>query len=432
MPKTLLTHYLQELIDDFISKYLFFDLDTPEEKLIQMEGVFSDVTRHILLSDEGALKQTCFRLAEIAIAFEIDYVVIINQINYLYLSVSQTLIDKQLDYDHLAKLLESRATMEHIIAKAYLDHYLQKASSANRVRLASLNDMVEKRVVRYYEEHLLWLNKLIAAVKTLDPKATPELDASLCHFGTWLHTDAKIVIKNNSKYRNLITLHEKLHNIAALTHRQFLKQHIDYHVLMNYLEKCEMLSLAIGAELALIDNTIIVKQATKDKLTGALNRNALESIFMNQFELTIATDSSLIMAMCDLDNFKHINDTYGHVAGDMLLKRFVENTQTLLRDSDIVIRYGGEEFIILLPNTTQSFAQRKLNDVREAFQESTIDFDTYNVKTTVSIGFIEIIPREGVHYGNETITRYIKHADQNLYHAKKGGKNRVYTDTVFC
>ena len=427
MPLNDLKNYITELLEEFINKYLFFDLNGSQNHIEETKNAFLKLLHDIIILDHEALYIDSSALAKLNIQYELNYVVLINQINYLYQSVSQLLLDDGLDYEQFVALFQSRSIIERTVSKEYLDHYLVRISSVNTIRLNSLNDMLEKRVVSYYEEHLIWLGELIGAIKALDAGKIPELNASICHFGSWLHTEGKQIIKNNSKYTNLVALHERLHHIAALIHKQFHKEHTDYHVLMSYLETCEMISLAIGAELAMIDNTIIIKKAAKDTLTGALNRNALDSIFINQIELAIATNASMVLAMCDLDNFKCINDTYGHIAGDMLLKKFVEIAQKQLRESDIVIRYGGEEFIIILPNTSHDIGTKKLDQIREAFQKTLVVFDGHDIYTTVSIGYIDVLPKEHTDYHSIRIDDFIKRADMNLYQAKKSGKNRIYT-----
>ena len=103
-------------------------------------------------------------------------------------------------------------------------------------------------------------------------------------------------------------------------------------------------------------------------MTGALNRNALDHIFMNQYELSIATDSTFVLAMCDLDHFKMINDTHGHLVGDKVLQEFVSLCKHRLRESDVILRYGGEEFVVIMPNTSLIHGVEKLEALRRDFE----------------------------------------------------------------
>jgi diguanylate cyclase len=204
-----------------------------------------------------------------------------------------------------------------MVAKAYLIQYIDTLISINSMRVTSMAEIMKKNVILYYKEHLEWLSKVALAVQQGEKEDFPELNVHLCAFGKWLDTDEKDVIKNNSKYKAINKLHSDLHLFAE---KIFSSVQIDeYHALLTYLEKCELISLNIGTELALIDNILMNKQVTKDSLTKALNRHVLEQLFKNQYEIALSTNNTFILAMCDLDYFKKINDSYGHLAGDKVL-----------------------------------------------------------------------------------------------------------------
>jgi diguanylate cyclase (GGDEF)-like protein len=194
---------------------------------------------------------------------------------------------------------------------------------------------------------------------------------------------------------------------------------------MSYLEKCEFISLAIGTELALIDNRLLINESSKDKMTGALNRNSLEPIFVNQYELALATDTNFVFALCDLDHFKRLNDTHGHLAGDFVLKEFVQMAKNILRDSDIIVRYGGEEFVIILPNSDLLNGEKKLNQLRENFKNLCCTQSGEHLDVSVSIGATIVKPDQEIKKSEIDIETFIKDADEKLYAAKHGGRNRV-------
>ncbi|MDQ7068725.1 MAG: GGDEF domain-containing protein [Sulfurimonas sp.] len=146
-------------------------------------------------------------------------------------------------------------------------------------------------------------------------------------------------------------------------------------------------------------------------------------MFTNQYELALATGNSFVIAMCDLDYFKNINDTYGHVAGDQLLKLFVNIVKKTLRNSDVIIRYGGEEFLMILPSITQVQGVNVLEKIREEFSKSSLEFNDTTISCTVSIGMLEIRPK--FLFNEKFIDKYLTLADQNLYLAKERGRNRV-------
>lgn len=374
--------------------------------------------------------ETPFELEELISAFEylakykmsisVPYVILTNEIYGLKSILISQMTDtnaneKIMDLFSMFKLINNR------VAKIYLHNYLNKLISLNNVRISSLSDLVEKNMIVHYESHLIWLTRLAELIKEEKKENFVEIDDQLCEFGLWLHGEAKYIIQNNSKYKAIDNLHKTLHLFAKKIFNQLGQN--EYHILITYLEKCELISLSIGTELALIDNILMNKRITKDPLTGALNRQALENIFESQYEISFATNSTFVLAMCDLDFFKNVNDTYGHVAGDRLLTSFVDVVKDNIRNSDVIIRYGGEEFVIMLPAISKEKGIEVLEKIRKGFQKSCILSDDDKVKTTVSIGMIEIKPKKV--YKKSLVEEYIMAADRELYIAKKSGRNRV-------
>lgn len=130
-------------------------------------------------------------------------------------------------------------------------------------------------------------------------------------------------------------------------------------------------------------------------------------------------DRSLCLAVADVDNFKQINDTYGHLAGDKVLKIISKELVSRLRDSDFAARYGGEEFVIIMPQTRPADAEHTLNKVREAIANIPFHFKERQLKITVSFGVSEAIHSDGP----ESL---FDRADSALYKAKAEGRNRVH------
>jgi diguanylate cyclase (GGDEF)-like protein len=174
----------------------------------------------------------------------------------------------------------------------------------------------------------------------------------------------------------------------------------------------------------LIDNTLINSEASKDPLTGALNRQKLNQLYFNQLEIAFATSETFVLAMCDLDNFKKVNDTYGHVAGDEVLKNFVKISKKILRSSDMLIRYGGEEFMFILPAIRLDKAKIILNEIKDEFASFVLDFEGNKISTTLSFGTLELNPEAEESYlkNFESVVSFV---DKKLYEAKNSGKNRV-------
>lgn len=358
---------------------------------------------------------TTYKLEE-----EIPYSIMSNEI-YGLKNLLITNLNPQTLSEDIIKLLSIFKKINDRVAYLYLLQYTNRLISLNNIRLGSISDLIEKNIIVYYESHLEWLTSLAKHIQDADTKSFPEISDSVCEFGKWLHSDAKQIISNNSKHKNLMHTHRNLHLLASKI-LNIIKMG-EYHALITYLEKCELISLSIGTELALLDQILINKKITKDALTGALNRHGLKSVFESQYEFSLATSNPFILAMCDLDFFKNVNDTYGHVAGDKLLKLFVDTAKENIRNSDVIIRYGGEEFVIVLPTINKRKGFEVLDNIRQKFEKVVLEFDGKKISATVSIGMIEVEPDHL--FKQSFLDKYLMLVDEELYLAKEHGRNRV-------
>ena len=157
----------------------------------------------------------------------------------------------------------------------------------------------------------------------------------------------------------------------------------------------------------------------KDVLTGAYNRRYFTQIFDKEFSIAKRYENKLSVLLIDIDNFKEINDKYGHDGGDAVLKRFVLFCEAILRDSDLFARYGGEEFIFMLPNTPSLGAAIIAERIRANTEGLRVTFKEETIQFTISIGISLVLNTDT--NSNAVLTR----ADTALYQAKKKGRNRI-------
>lgn len=163
----------------------------------------------------------------------------------------------------------------------------------------------------------------------------------------------------------------------------------------------------------------IEENAKVDSLTGLHNRRWLEETYTRELKRSNDGNFSLSAFMLDIDHFKNINDTYGHLAGDQVLIAVAQEITRCLRPSDMPVRYGGEEFTVFLPNTTVDNAKIIAERLRAGVEKIRVALSTGEVITvTISVGFTE-------RQTGDTIESIIKRADDALYHAKESGRNRV-------
>ncbi len=160
--------------------------------------------------------------------------------------------------------------------------------------------------------------------------------------------------------------------------------------------------------------------AYKDPLTGVGNRHHFDMILRHEIERHKRINSPFSLIILDIDDFKHINDTYGHQVGDIILKQLALKLKYGTREIDHIIRYGGEEFLILLPHTEKKEALIVADRLRRIVENSIFTADKQSLKITISLGVSQFHPLH-----ENDITLAIKKADDALYRAKKEGKNRT-------
>ena len=424
MIRNYLESQIDEIVEKFVQKYNVTKTHRNTKISNDIKEHCTTLLHHVINENREGIVELISKISRDNIVLKTPYTVFLHEILYLKDLLANILVENSAK-DEIFEFFSLLANIENIIAKEYLDDYLKTITQNNKRRLKSLNDMSEKQFIIYYQHHLDWLNHIIDAIRENKIDLLPEVDPHLCQFGGWLDSSAKDIIKDNVKYKDIVELHQTLHDLGYIISTQLSHKDLDNNVMMSYLEKCEMISLSIGTDLALIDSISIIKKAAKDPLTGALNRSKLEQLFKTQYDLALATDKNFVLAMCDLDHFKNVNDTYGHIGGDYVLKDFVTVVQQHLRDSDLIIRFGGEEFIIILPNSNFDNGIKKLDSIREAFQRHSTQFEKQEINTTVSMGFIEIVPKNYLDVEDIEMGQYIASADEKLYKSKSSGRNRV-------
>ncbi|MBA2922835.1 GGDEF domain-containing protein [Pseudomonas sp. P7] len=165
---------------------------------------------------------------------------------------------------------------------------------------------------------------------------------------------------------------------------------------------------------------LLQHMALRDVLTGILNRRAILDQFSTELERARRDGSSLAVAMVDIDHFKHINDRYGHLAGDEVIRHCANHLTQRIRHSDSIGRYGGEEFLILLPSTNIEGALSVLDKLRTSLAESSAQYGEAKISVRISIGVCCVVPDEG-----DAIANLLAKADAALYEAKASGRNTL-------
>jgi diguanylate cyclase (GGDEF)-like protein len=166
-------------------------------------------------------------------------------------------------------------------------------------------------------------------------------------------------------------------------------------------------------------NRQLEKISQVDGLTGLCNRRFWDEQFVMEYKRGMRSESPSTLVMLDIDNFKQVNDTYGHPAGDEVIKKLAEIIKKTTRETDVLGRYGGEEFTMILPDTPVANVEFVAERIRRLVEKCNVVYDEISIKFTISVGIA------GFKQSYKDSPQWLDLADKALYQAKALGKNRV-------
>ena len=178
------------------------------------------------------------------------------------------------------------------------------------------------------------------------------------------------------------------------------------------------LGLAVNNALA---HDRLERLAAIDPLTDAYNRRFGLGRLREEFSRAVRAEAPLGILMLDIDHFKAVNDTYGHLVGDRVLRAVAGACRRVIREGDVLVRYGGEEFLVLLPGAGRDDVLQVGERIRRAVSETTVEDGASRIRVTVSVGATTYQD------ATETADALVALADRALYESKDGGRNRVTT-----
>ncbi|WP_221075126.1 sensor domain-containing diguanylate cyclase [Agarivorans aestuarii] len=286
--------------------------------------------------------------------------------------------------------------------------------SEQRYRLLTESSLQGIMVHRFFEP--LYCNQAMANILGYDsPEAVLKLDSLL-----------SIIPEENQQ--QAIQLHERLiqgevesNSVVAENVRRDGTStwlHISEAV-VKWNDKPAVQSVMMDVTQQHHDQRRLEFQANHDPLTGLMNRRSMSVTLTEEFAIGKRSLQPLCCILLDIDNFKQINDRFGHPAGDEALRVFAIESLKVLRNGDYLCRWGGEEFLLLLPNTVQEQALLIANRVRQHLAELEVTKDEHSFSTTVSLGLAMLSSYDA------SPEALVARADSALYIAKEGGKNRV-------
>lgn len=268
--------------------------------------------------------------------------------------------------------------------------------------------------------HEQWYKNLLRVLIARLPPDEPDLlpDAhERCRFGQWYQSDGAAELHDDLAFAALGQAHRKMHESAA----RLLQRSADgLPISVNDLDQFNNLLDNMRLEIQSLRRELAETAQNRDPLTGARNRTNLLSDLREQQALVRRGLQSCALMMIDLDHFKEINDRHGHAAGDAVLVATSQCAQAQVRPYDRLYRYGGEEFLLLMPQVTVDAALKTAERLRVAVaaQETHNPAASPPLRITASFG---VAPLDATRPVEESIDR----ADKAMYQAKAGGRNRV-------
>ncbi len=285
--------------------------------------------------------------------------------------------------------------------------------------IPAINAQLEEYVaIQHINAHLHWMKRIIYDIEADAQIASVELNPKKCQFGLWVATHELANFFSPQELHNLNYMHHAVHNSgkSIYYHLKLKKYH---QVLLDYLFLSRMSFNLVSKLNIKITRKLLLQQIETDSLTQLRNRHSLNRVLKETISLYNEDKETFSLAMLDIDYFKKINDTYGHQVGDMVLQEIARLLNENIRQSDMLFRYGGEEFLLLLAQCDRKSAQIVCEKLRAVVENHTFGDPLQDYKVTLSIGIstAKKVPL--------TAQEIIEEADNNLYLAKERGRNQV-------
>ncbi len=335
--------------------------------------------------------------------------------------VNERMISADIERDTLIKaIVLINETLDHVMSlmnEGYMKDLLQNERNLQsfKMQVPPLSLAMECERMRSFVYD--WLNRTVLLFYEND---TPNIGQwtflKRSEFGLWVIHKVPILIQD-TKFETRLSKQVKLIDDAALKaatertkgiSRQFIST---LHTLTDYVSE------AAWALSSLIDETMKMESG-RDTLTRLFNRRFLPTVIQHETELSTKHETPFGILLFDIDHFKKVNDTYGHDAGDMVLRQFAEILARSVRANDYVFRFGGEEFLIVLGDVVEKEAFTIAENARKTVADAPFKIGSGKIlDITTSVGI-------AIHDGHPDYNRTIKRADEALYSAKHGGRNR--------
>lgn len=269
------------------------------------------------------------------------------------------------------------------------------------------------------DENAEWLQKWHRAIicgEEPDQRVVSEYAQYLSQFGSWMDLNKDEGLLDQSAFRDLGRIHEDMHQFGRfLALKSAQGEQIPSVEYDAFSEKVQL----FNAQARRIREAFRKALSELDPLTGLHNRQVMMAVLERERERAVRTGAKCCIVLADIDHFKSVNDTHGHVAGDFVLRTVAGRFLAKLRPYDEIFRYGGEEFLVCLPDADLVAATEIVERLRLSVAELPVALaDDTKLLLTVSFG-VCLVDKVS------ELKQTIEHADQALYAAKRGGRNQL-------
>lgn len=298
-----------------------------------------------------------------------------------------------------------------LINEAYLEGRVANERSAQEFRSRTTAHELAIEIERVKGAFFSWLTELMTGLLTQQPLL--KTDLSKQDFGLWIRHKLDFICSSQKIINNI------KHNLTQIQHHldEMLTLPNEFRGLK--IKQITDLTNECGWFLSSIADKNIEDSTREDSLTALIERRFMAPIMQKETQMAIKSNTPYSVMMIDVDNFKSINDIYGHQAGDTVLSCIGRSIKRILKITDYAFRYGGEEFLILLPEIDLAGARGTAEQILTEIRQVRVEIENgRHISVTASIGLAEFS-------GHPDFMQLINQADQNLYQAKHNGKDQV-------
>jgi len=291
----------------------------------------------------------------------------------------------------------------------------EKEQKKNQTMLQKIMDNDSDMLAVTDCDKVAFSNTIFKEFFSYDPKITRNEDKSFCdefiQTNSFLH---KGMLKNGETFTQLIDRTKESDRMISLYDFKENEPKA-FYVNTSKIEDSLYLYHFVDITQIAIEKKLLEKKAYFDKLTKIFSRTKFDDILEYESKRSIRYQTQLSLIICDIDHFKKVNDTHGHLVGDEVLKKITKEVKKYIRDTDIFARWGGEEFVLLMPETDLDSAKVVAEQLRSVLEK--VHHQRVGI-VTCSFGLTSFIP-------TDTFKKFLGRADDSLYQAKQNGRNRV-------